>query len=137
MQITIITSGSPFVLADSPANIPLTNLRINGDRVIQEEALFGADATAFFDRGNQRTMVTFDTTRLFDSQLDAETFLLMHETQFPGQGLVTFFSGNVGQKNYRAYLVNAVVNSVASAISGCTTRHSYRITGGVMSTTPS
>jgi len=125
-----------FVLADSPANIPMSNLRINGDRVIQEEALFGAAAKSFFDRGNQRTVVTFDTTRRFNSQLDAETFLLMHETQFPGQGLVTFFSGSVGQRNYTAYLVNAVVNRVASAISGCTTRHSYRITGGVMSTTP-
>lgn len=125
-----------FVLADSPANIPLTNLRINGDRVIQEEALFGAAAKAFFDRGNRRTVVTFDTTRRFDTQLDAETFLLMHETQFPGQGLVTFQSGSTGQKFYRAYLVNAVVNRVGSGISGCTTRHSYRITGGAMSATP-
>ena len=133
MQISL----GNFVLANSPDPIPMTNLRINGDRIIQEEALFGAEAKMFFDRENQRTIVTFDTTRLFDSQLDAETFLLMHETQFPGQGLVTFFSGNLGQKNYSAYLVNAVVNSVASAISGCTTRHSYRITGGVMSTTPS
>lgn len=133
MQISL----GNFVLANSPDPIPMTNLRINGDRVIQEEALFGAAAKAFFDRGNQRTIVTFETTRLFDSQLDAETFLLLHDTQFPGQGLVTFFSGNVGQKNFSAYLVNAVVNSVASAISGCTTRHSYRITGGVISTTPS
>ena len=130
-----ITFGT-FVLADSPDPVPMTNLKINGDRIIQEEALVGAVARVFFDRGNRKTTVTFDTTRLFNSQLDAETFLLMHETQFPGQGLVTFFSGAIGQKNYTAYLANAVVNSVASALSGCTTRHSYRISGGVMTTTP-
>src|SRR5581483_10161533 len=102
-----ITFGT-FVLADSPDPVPMTNLKINGDRVIQEEALVGAVAKVFFDRGNRKTTVTFDTTRLFNSQLDAETFLLMHETQFPGQGLVSLFSGAIGQKNYTAYLANAV-----------------------------
>ena len=130
MKISIGT----FVLADSPASIPMVNLRINGERIVQEEALVGAEARIVFDRGNRQTTVTFDTTRLFGSPVEAETFLLMHETQFPGQGLVTFLSGTAGQNNYAAYLAGAVVKSVASSISGCTTRHRYHITGGVMTT---
>ena len=126
-----------FVLADSPDPIPMSNLKINGDRVIQEEALVGAVAKVFFDRGNRKTTVTFETTRLFASQLAAETFLLTHETQFPGQGLVTFFSGVLGQQTYTSYLVNAVVNSVGSSLTGCTTRHSYHISGGAMTLNPS
>lgn len=137
MVITLGTGSGAFQLAASPDPIPMVNLRINGDRLIQEEALYGAAAKAFFDRGNHKTLVTFDVTRLQPSQLAAESFLLLHETMFPATGLVTFFSGIVGQLNFTSYLVNAAVQSVASSISGCTTRHSYRILGGVMSLTPS
>lgn len=137
MKITLGTGDSAFVLADSPDPVPMTNLRINGDRLIQEEALYGAAAKVFFDRGNHKTTVTFDVARVFATQLAAEKFLLLHETTFPAQGLVTFFSGRVGQVNFSGYLANAVVNSVASSLRGSTTRHSYHINGGVMKTTPS
>ena len=132
MKITL----NNFVLADSPDPVPMTNLRINGSRNVQEAQFFRAIARAFYDRGNRKTEVSFDTTRLFADQLSAETFLLMHETQFPGRGLVTFIAGQPGRQTASRYLVNAVVESVQSSLSGCTTRHSYRITGGIMQTTP-
>jgi hypothetical protein len=125
-----------FVLADSPDPVPMTNLRINGSRNIQEAQFFRAIARMFYDRGNRKTEVSFDTTRLFADQLSAESFLLMHETQFPGRGLVTLIAGQPGKQTASRYLVNAVVESVQSGLSGCTTKHSYRITGGVMQTSP-
>jgi hypothetical protein len=125
------------VLADSPATVPLSNFRINGSRNLQEAQFFRGDAREFYDRGNRKTEVTFETARLFADQVTAESFVLLHETQFPGQFLVTFVAGvSGGAATASRYLQNAVVESVGSAISGCTTRHSYRITGGVMSTTP-
>jgi hypothetical protein len=114
----------------------MINLHINGSRNVQDAQFFRASARQFFDRGNRRTDVSFDTTRTFTSQLDAEKFLLEHETQFPGQGLVTFLAGVQGRGTASRYLRNATVESVSSSIKGCTTSHSYRITGGVMSTTP-
>jgi hypothetical protein len=130
-----ITLGN-FALADSPDPVPMQNFRINGSRNIQEAQFFRAIARSFYDRGNRKTEVTFETSRVFNSQLDAESFILMHETQFPGQGLVTFVAGASGKGTASRYLKNAVVESVSSSLTGCTTRHSYRITGGVMTTTP-
>jgi hypothetical protein len=136
MIITLGTGAAAFILAQTPDPIPMRNLRINGEHVIQEEAVYGAAAKVFFDRGNQRTVVTFETTRLFGTPLEAETFLLQHAGMFPYQGLVTFYSGIAGQKTYTSYLINAVVAQAASGISGLTTRHSYRTAGGVFSATP-
>jgi hypothetical protein len=139
MKITLLSSiagTQPFTLADSPDPVPMQNFRINGSRNIQEAQFFRATARSFYDRGNRKTEVTFDATRVFTSQLAAESFILMHETQFPGQGLVTFIAGATTGTASR-YLQNAVVDSIASSLSGCTTKHSYRITGGIMTTTPS
>lgn len=143
MKITLtwVTTGSSqptnFVLADSPAAIPMTNFRINGTRNIQEAQFFRANARQYYDRGNRKTEVSFDTTRLFADQVSAESFILLHETQFPGQFNVAFVAGVTGgPATASRYLKNAVVESVGSATSGCTTKHSYRISGGVMSTSP-
>ena len=97
--------------------------------------MFRATGKTFYDRGNRKTEITFETTRLQASQQAAEQFVLDHETMFPGQFLVTFNSG-AGSTATRRFLKNAVVESVSSKTKGCTTYHSYRIAGGVMSTTP-
>lgn len=130
------TLGGSFVLADSPSPVPMVNFRINGSRNVQEAQFFRASAREFYDRGNRKTEVSFETSRVFTSQLEAESFILMHETQFPGQGLVTFTAGAAGRATASRYLQNAVVEAVASSLNGCATRHSYRITGGIMTTTP-
>ena len=107
----------------------MTDLRINGSRVVQEEQLYNADARVFFDRANRKTEITFNTTRLFTAQGDAESFMLLHEAQFAvAQGTVSFVGATV-----TTTLANAVVETVSSAMIGCTTRHSYRIVGGIMS----
>ena len=131
-----ITLGN-FTLADSPSAIPLANLRINGSRLIQQARLFRAIAIQCYDRGNHRTEITFDTTRSFPDQVAAEKFLLDHETQFPGRGLVTFVAGRPGSPTATRYLPNATVDSVHSSLRGCTTFHSYRITGGQLQSSAS
>jgi len=131
------TQPTSFVLADSPAAIPLTNFRINGSRLLQETTLFRATGRTFYDRGNRKTEITFDTTRSWPDQTTAESFILLHETQFPGRFLATFMAGRSGAgATANRYLKNAVVESVGSSLTGCTTRHSYRIAGGVMQTSP-
>ena len=132
------SGGAPtsFTLADSPGVVPYTGLTINGSRSIQTDPVVRGQSPVFSDRRNRQTEVTFNTTRLFADVPTAEAFLLTHETMFPdGQRfLVTFLSGN-GTTAGAKYLKNAVVQSVQSGVSGATTRHSYRIVGGVMTTT--
>jgi hypothetical protein len=132
-------SGQPtsFVLADSPAAIPMKNFRINGSRNIQEAQFFRATARVFYDRGNRKTEVTFETSREFTDRVSAESFILLHATQFPGVFLAAFQAGISGAgATASRYLKNAAVESVSSSLIGCTTMHSYRITGGVMALTP-
>jgi hypothetical protein len=129
-----------FVLADSPATVQLTNFKINGSRNIQEGQFFRATARSFYDRGNRKTDVTFDTTRQFTDQVSAESFMLMHETQLPSlvpNVLATFMAGVTGAgATASRYMKNAAIETVASSLKGCTTFHSYRISGGIMSTSP-
>lgn len=115
----------------------MTNFRINGSRNIQEAQFFRAVARQFYDRGNRKTEISFDTTRQFTDQVTAESFILMHETQFPGVFLAAFVAGRSGGGSTASrYLKNAAVESVASSLMGCTTHHSYRICGGIMATSP-
>ncbi len=131
------TQPTSFILAYSPAAIPLTNFRINGARHLQDAQFFRAASRQFYDRGNRKAEITFNTSRQFADQVTAESFILLHETQFPGQFLATFTAGRTGGGSTASrYLKNAVVESVASSLKGCTTFHSYRLTGGVMTITP-
>jgi len=131
------TQPTNFVLADSPANIPLQNFRITESDNIQEAQFFRAIARQFYDRGNAKTEVTFDTSRSWPDQNTAENFILTHATQFPNQGLITFVAGRSGAGSTSTrYLKNAAIESIGSSLIGCTTRHSYRIVGGVMATSP-
>ncbi len=140
MKITLIwtppssTQPTSFVLGDSPVEIPITNFRVQSGRALQAALLFRSEAARFFERGNRHTTITFETTRQFADSASAEAFVLMHETQFPGQFLAVFTAGRSGTSGAaKRYLSNAVVESVTTAIIGCTTRHSYKITGGIMS----
>jgi hypothetical protein len=126
-----------FVLADSPDPIPLTNLRITGSGNVQPVQFFRATAMQFYDRGNQKTEISFDTTQLWPNQLAAESYILMLRTMFPTTGLVTFVAGVKGTQTASRYLLNAVVQNLQSSMMGaCTTKHSFRISGGIMQTTP-
>ncbi len=134
MKITIGT----FTLADSPDPVPMTNLRIACAGNIQTAQFFRAAAAQFYDRGNQKTEISFDTTQLWPNQLAAENYLLMLRTMFPATGLVTFIAGVKGTQTASRYLRNAVVQNLQSSMLGaCTTRHTFRISGGIMQTSPS
>lgn len=125
-----------FTLADSPDPVPMTNFRITGSGNIQEAQFFRAAARSFYDRGNQKTEITFDTSQVWTSQLAAENYVLLLRTMFPTQGLVTFIAGTKGQQTASRYLLNATVQNVQSSVLGFTSKHSFRVTGGVMKTSP-
>jgi len=126
-----------FVLADSPDPVPISNLRIACAGNVQAAQFFRAAAAQFYDRGNQKTEITFDTTQLWPNQLAAESYLLMLRTMFPTTGLVTFIAGVKGTQTASRYLRNAVVQNLQSSMLGaCTTRHSFKISGGIMQTSP-
>jgi hypothetical protein len=110
-----------------------TRLRFRVNRNIQVQEIFRADQVSTFDRGNRKTVATFEITRTFPTQDEADVYVLEHEETVPSSGLVSFtaFHAN-GQKVVR-YLAGGKLESheLIEQI-GVTTRHQYTITGGLI-----
>jgi hypothetical protein len=128
MKITV----DDFVLAEMSGPVGVRDFKISSGREIEEAQFLRADAAAFFDRKNQRTIIAFSVTRLHASIRDAEVFLLAHETDVPSGGLVTFTAlGNDGQEVSR-YLADAIVQVTEASYIGLSTRVGYSIKGGLL-----
>jgi hypothetical protein len=129
----MLISIGTYALCDGTrgGGVGTTRLRFRVDRAIQVQALFRAGQVSTFDRGNRKTTATFEITRTFRSQDEADVFVLEHEETVPSAGLVTFtaFRSN-GQKVVR-YLAGGKVerHELVEQI-GVTTRHQYSIVGG-------
>ena len=53
-----------------------SNLRINGRQIVHEPDFLRAASIDVFNRDNQRTTLTFQTSKLFDDQAEAEVWML-------------------------------------------------------------
>lgn len=128
MRITI----NEFVLAEMSGPVGVRDFKVSHERLMEQAQFLRAAASAFFDRKNQATTITFAVTRLHASVRDAEVFLLAHEAEVPAGGLVTFTArGDNGQEIAR-YLDAALVEVAESAYVGCSSTVIYRIKGGLL-----
>lgn len=127
----VFNAATPVTLADSPANVPMTNLRLNGEAIAQEVPLFRAPAVSYLDRGHRRTEITFAVTRGFSTPQLAEDFLLQHDVALQGNADILIIEAD---GTTLRYLRNAIVRSQSSAV-GCTIKTSYRLQGGLLTTT--
>jgi len=131
----MLVSIGTFQLCDgTPAGgVGTTNLRFRVNRKIQVQEIFRADQVITFDRGNRQTIATFEITRTFATQEEADVFVLEHEETLPSSGLVSFtaFMPN-GQKVVRYLACGKVESHELVEQIGVTTRHQYTITGGII-----
>jgi hypothetical protein len=131
----MLVSIGNFQLCDGTreGGVGTTRLRFRVDRKIQAQEIFRADQIVTFDRGNRKTTATFEVTRTFATQDDADVYVLEHEETIPSTGVVTFtaFQPN-GQKVVR-YLAGGKIDTheLLEQI-GVTTRHQYTIVGGTI-----
>ena len=127
-----------FTLIDSPAVLPYRNLRLNGTGVVQEAQLLRAAARTLFDRANQNTTLTVETSSLQASQGDAESYLLQIRLNVVGQQTATFITAPVagdGNQPVTLYLHNAVIPNSTAWLAGCTVYHQFTLVGGQLTTT--
>jgi hypothetical protein len=137
----MLVSIGTFNLCDGTreGGVGTTRLRFRVRRKIQVQELFRADQVSTFDRGNRETTATFEITRTFPTQEEADVYVLEHEDTIPSSGLVAFtaFQPN-GQKVVRFLAGGKVQNHELIEQIGVTTRHQYTIVGGeVQKTMPS
>ena len=137
MKITIQPpsgQGSAYVLCDGAAReigkrCGPQGFARNGRRVAQEEDLFRATAGVIYSRGNARTVISFGVSINFATVEDAEAWLLLHSTELPGSGVVTFEAGNGGPSRQ---LLSAVIVADGAQHIGTSVRVQYEIHGGQM-----
>jgi len=111
------------------------DLRVNGTRVVEEQEFCRSEEPDFVDRGNRRTVVEFNVTRLFATSQLCEAFILEHDDDTPVIDDVTLGVEDSGGGMAAAkYMRKGSCQTLDHKQSGqsCTTR--YRIVGGKLYT---
>ncbi|ODU24767.1 MAG: hypothetical protein ABS95_01485 [Verrucomicrobia bacterium SCN 57-15] len=130
----MIILADKFKLLDN-LEIPATSggVNINGSFVTEIAEYLRGSEIEVFDRGNDRTEISFSTTRLHASVSAAEKFCMEHRDTVPRRCLVTLIS-DYDEARVERYLINACVAEANSKTAGATSFHSYRIIGGKIKT---
>jgi len=134
----MLVSIGTYALCDGTraGGVGTARLRFRVKRKLQVQEIFRAEQVITFDRGNRETTATFEVTRTFETQEEADVFVLEHEETIPSSGVVSFtaFMPN-GQKVVR-YLAGGMLeqHELVEQI-GVTTRHQYTIVGGTITQT--
>lgn len=107
------------------------DLRVNGNRIVEEQEFCRAEEPDFVDRGNRRTVVEFNVTRLFETTQLCETFILDHDDDTPVVDDVTLGVEDGGGGMAAAkYLRKASCQTLDFKQSGQSCVIRYRIVGG-------
>jgi len=123
----------PLALGSQHKEIP-QNLKINETRIVQVATFMRADQAQTFNRGNVKTMVTFDLRRHHGSPDKAESYLLEHSGFIQSlHGTLRFSPEGEGAPYY---LQNATITEAISFVEGTSTQHAYTILGGKLSKDP-
>ena len=108
---------------ESPYDVTVRN-----EREIQIVGVLRGDAAASYDRGNQRTTLSFRVTRRHGSIEDAQKFVLTHAANLGNLSTSVTVVEEPSGDEYA--LPNATVAGVQSSSLGSTSTHEYRIIGG-------
>lgn len=129
----MIIKINDFVLCDVGQLAPDT-LRINGRRVTQTAQRIRAAAAAVWNRLNTVTTISFSVVREHQDVLTAESFLIQHEVEIPQSGVVSFKCYNIGGSESVFYLDCGGLETTEASYIGCSTQHTYTLTGGRITT---
>jgi hypothetical protein len=125
MQIKLDTFDFAPVIR---GHVPVSNLAIEGVRVIQTAAGLRAANVAHYDRDNREVVISFSVVREHLSIEDAMAFAVIHQEDCPTKGTLTM-TATYGVKTVRRYMENTVLSRVSSRASGILTFHSYELRG--------
>jgi hypothetical protein len=109
-------------------------LSVNGQQITQEVEFFRALARQFYPRKNRSTSVSFSVTRSFETQREADAFILTHYNELPDSGDVFFYCGDDSDQQI-VTLPGAVLDAVGDgSMVGTSVRYTYTVRGGIIRT---
>lgn len=121
-----------FVLAAGGDQSP-ENLRVNGQRSVQQVGYLRAAGPGVFARGDRTNTITFATTREHATYGAAEAFLFTHAATLPGSGTLTAICEDAGGAQVRYQAQAAAVTADEGTQRGITTTHTYTLVCGAIS----
>ncbi len=132
----LVSIGAYKLVDGTPqGGVGLTGLRFTVRRRIQVVEPLRAEQAAPINRANKITTCKFSVIRNFPTQDAADVFLLMHESDLPDSGLVTFVAlKSNGQRVLRRLTAGVIETQDMTPQIGLTTVHSYTLVGGLMTT---
>jgi hypothetical protein len=125
-----IKKGSTYIagLAGDPQKSQASNLSVNGVRLEQLVEKIRADFIGLLDRKNVRHTITWEVTRIHANMQTSEAFVLDHPGAVMGPDTFTF-EFSTGSRVTTGFL-----NAVTCKQTGLTTRHSYTLICGAITT---
>ncbi len=127
--------ATPFKLADDLNDLPASQLSFNGQRVIQIQQYLRAEYAQPFFRKNRLNTISFVTSRLSATLLDAHALIFDHEGDIPGVGVAEFQITD-GVSSVWRWMDDAVVQTVELVEQiGITTKWRYTLVGGKITQT--
>jgi len=111
---------------ESPYDVSIRN-----EREVQIAGTLRGNAAKSYDRGNQRTIISFKVTRRHGYTEDAQKFILIHAASLSNLSASVSIIGEPSGDEF--ILPDAAVISVQSSSSGHASIYEYRIVGGIFS----
>src|SRR4051794_24270820 len=93
------------------SDYPAQDVSVNGQSVVEAIDIVRAAAKRFLSRGNKAVSLEFSVTRKFDSNHEAQKYLLTHFSTLPDFGLCKVTCGVPGEEDdfEDVFLTNAVL----------------------------
>jgi hypothetical protein len=128
----IVRIGNKTLAGGSVASEGANDLRINGNRVIEEQEFCRGTEPDFVDRGQRRTVIEFTVLRMFATVQLCEQFILEHDIDTPVIDDVTVgVEDGSGGISLARYLRKASCQTLDHNQKGLSVTTRYRIVGGI------
>jgi hypothetical protein len=132
MYIALVHEALTYWLAGEPAvsqrvHSGAADLVISGDIALDQQGRVRASSMRYSDRKNLSATVSFTTTRVFDTEDEAEDFSATYDAVYPRTGYLDLYNA-AGEA--RARLLSAVVKPPTRRLVGLSLILEYTVVGG-------
>lgn len=101
------------VLCDSPDPLPVFGLTVNGERQIAVVPLYQSLYAAIHNKKNRVNRISFQVSRLHESEAAATAFLLDHDGEIPEYGTIEIRATSEDGTSIARWFTNSGVPSVS------------------------
>lgn len=134
LYVKITGTGTPAlvaVLCDSPDPLPVFGLTVNNERMLSVTQLYQAAFPLILDKQNRLKRISFQVTRLHETEAEALAFTLDHDDEVPATGTLEITATDeTGQAFSRFFTAAGVPGVQMVGRKGASTVWRYELLAG-------